>query len=50
MSGLLSFSRLIDTINARIGKLMSWLILAAVLVSSINAFVRFFFNLSLIHI
>jgi len=46
MSGLLSLSRLIDTINARIGKLMSWLILAAVLVSSINAFVRFFFNRS----
>lgn len=46
MSGLLAISRVIDTINERIGKAMGWLVLAAVLVSSINALVRFSINRS----
>jgi TRAP-type mannitol/chloroaromatic compound transport system permease small subunit len=46
MSGLLSLSRVIDTINIKIGKAMGWFILAAVMVSSINALVRFTFNRS----
>ena len=46
MTGLLSLSRIIDFINERIGKLMGWAILAAVLVSSINALIRFTFNQS----
>ncbi len=46
MSGLLSFSRLIDTVNEKIGRAMSWAILAAVLVSSINATIRYAFNTS----
>lgn len=41
MKALLSFSRLIDTLNERIGKATSWLILAAVLVSTGNAIVRY---------
>jgi TRAP-type mannitol/chloroaromatic compound transport system permease small subunit len=41
MQGLLSFSRAIDVMNEKIGKAMSWLILAAVIVSSVNASVRF---------
>ncbi|MDB5594925.1 MAG: C4-dicarboxylate transporter [Hyphomicrobiales bacterium] len=46
MSRLLSLSRVIDTINTKIGKAMGWFILAAVMVSSINALVRFTFNRS----
>lgn len=46
MSGLLAFSRFIDAVNERIGKAMTWLVLAAVLVSSINAIVRYSFNIS----
>ena len=46
MSGLLAFSRLIDAINDQIGKWMGWLVLAAVLVSSINALARYGLNLS----
>lgn len=41
MTALIALSRVIDTINTRIGKLASWLILAAILVSSINASIRY---------
>jgi TRAP-type mannitol/chloroaromatic compound transport system permease small subunit len=43
---LLSFSRLIDAINTRVGKAAAWLILAAVLVSTINALFRYTFSMS----
>jgi TRAP-type mannitol/chloroaromatic compound transport system permease small subunit len=43
---LLSFSRLIDTLNNGIGRLTYWLILVAVLVSSGNAVIRYAFNMS----
>jgi TRAP-type mannitol/chloroaromatic compound transport system permease small subunit len=46
MQALLAFSRAVDFINERIGKAMTWLVLAAVLVSSINALVRYGFNRS----
>lgn len=46
MTALLALSRAIDAVNARIGKIVSWLIVAAVLVSSINAVVRKVFDLS----
>ncbi|MCC2098210.1 MAG: TRAP transporter small permease subunit, partial [Hyphomicrobiales bacterium] len=46
MNTLLNFSRAIDWITYRIGKLMGWLVLAAVLVSSLNAMSRYLFNLS----
>ncbi|HEY8579597.1 MAG TPA: TRAP transporter small permease subunit [Beijerinckiaceae bacterium] len=46
MSGLLAFSRAVDWVNERIGKAMTWLVLAAVLVSSVNAVVRYAFNRS----
>lgn len=46
MSGLLAFSRAIDWLNERVGKSMAWLVLAAVLVSSINAVVRYSVNIS----
>ena len=41
MNFLLSVSRTIDSVQARIGRALSWLILVAVLVSSINAIIRF---------
>ena len=46
MQGLLSLSRLIDWFNERVGKAMSWFILAAVIVSSVNATIRFVFSKS----
>ena len=46
MHALLSFSRLIDAINTRVGKAAAWLILAAVLVSTINALFRYTFSMS----
>ena len=46
MTALLGLSRLIDALNERIGKLTYWLILAAVLISTGNAIVRYTFNYS----
>jgi TRAP-type mannitol/chloroaromatic compound transport system permease small subunit len=40
MQALLALSRAIDTLNERVGKLVTWLVLAAVLVSAANAIVR----------
>lgn len=46
MGALLALARLIDRINEIIGKSVSWLILAAVLVSAVNATIRKVFNVS----
>lgn len=46
MSVLLALSRAIDAINARIGRLVSWLILVAIIVSAGNAVIRKLFDLS----
>src|SRR3546814_4811229 len=46
MAGLLSLSRTIDATNTFLGKAVSWLLLAAVLISAINATTRKLFNLS----
>ncbi len=46
MASLLGVSRFIDRINEVIGKSVSWLILAAVLVSAGNAIIRKTFNMS----
>ena len=43
---LLRLSRLIDALNERIGKLSSWLILLAVIICTVNALIRYAFNLS----
>lgn len=43
---LLQFSRSIDRINSAIGRHVCWLILLAVLISTCNALVRKFFNIS----
>lgn len=46
MHGLLSFSRAVDALNEKIGKTAAWLILFAVLVSTINALFRYGFSIS----
>lgn len=46
MGSLLALSRVIDAINDRIGKAVSWLILLAIIVSTGNAIVRKVFNVS----
>lgn len=46
MKGLLAFSRLVDALNERIGRLVYWLVLATVLISAGNAISRKVLNLS----
>jgi TRAP-type mannitol/chloroaromatic compound transport system permease small subunit len=46
VAALLKFSRLIDWISEWIGKLVIWLVLAAVLISAGNAIMRKAFNIS----
>jgi len=46
IGALLPVSRAIDALNKRIGKWLSWLVLAAVLVSALNATVRKVFDTS----
>lgn len=46
MKGLLKFSRAIDAFNSRLGQIVAWAILAAVIVSSVNAIIRKVFNAS----
>ena len=46
MKILLALSRLIDAINERIGRLVYWCVLVAVLVSAGNATVRYTFSMS----
>ncbi|MGZ5818370.1 MAG: TRAP transporter small permease subunit [Burkholderiaceae bacterium] len=46
MQPLLSLSKLIDRLNEGIGHLVSWALLAAVLICSGNALIRYSFNMS----
>lgn len=46
MTALLSLSRVIDAINDRLGRLLMWFVLAATLISAINALVRKIFGTS----
>jgi TRAP-type mannitol/chloroaromatic compound transport system permease small subunit len=43
---LLTLSRLIDRLNARVGQIVLWLILVCTLISAVNAIVRKAFNMS----
>lgn len=45
MQRLLRFARRVDAINEKIGKTAAWLVLAAVLVSTINALTRYALNI-----
>ena len=46
MDGLLRLSGLIDELNQRIGRTVMWLVLVAVLVSTVNAIIRKVFDVS----
>lgn len=46
MQGLITLSRHIDGLSERVGKSVLWLVLAAVLISAVNAVVRKAFNIS----
>lgn len=46
MSALLRLSRLIDAFSEHVGRYVSWLVLAAVLISAVNAVIRKAFNYS----
>lgn len=46
MAALLQLSRIIDSVNERLGKTMAWAIVVAILVSSINAIIRRVFGVS----
>lgn len=46
MKGLLGISRVIDALNERVGRWLTWLVLAMVLISAGNAISRYLFNLS----
>jgi TRAP-type mannitol/chloroaromatic compound transport system permease small subunit len=46
VSSLLSLSRLIDRLSEFVGRWLAWLVLAAVLISTVNAVVRKAFNYS----
>lgn len=46
MSGLLALSRWIDKLNEFVGRHLAWLVLAAVLISAVNAIIRKAFNTS----
>lgn len=46
MAVLLAVSRLIDALNAAVGRIVCWLVLLAVLISSGNAAVRYLLNTS----
>lgn len=46
MNALLAFSRAVDALNERVGRLVYWLILVAVLISAGNAIVRKAFDMS----
>ena len=46
MRGLLRFSRSIDKFNTRLGQIVAWGVLAAILVSAVNATIRKVFNTS----
>jgi TRAP-type mannitol/chloroaromatic compound transport system permease small subunit len=46
MKALLAYSRAVDWVTERIGRSVCWLLLAAVIISTVNAIVRKSFNLS----
>ncbi|WP_234193840.1 MULTISPECIES: TRAP transporter small permease subunit [Pseudacidovorax] len=46
MQGLLRLSRTIDWLNAQVGKVVIWLIMASTAISALNALVRYIFNTS----
>ena len=46
MNALLAFSRSVDTLTVRLGRIVAWLLVAAIVISTVNAVVRKIFDLS----
>lgn len=46
MDGLISVSRMIDAANTKIGRIVAWLILLAIAISTVNAIIRKLFDMS----
>ncbi|MCU0819468.1 MAG: TRAP transporter small permease subunit [Beijerinckiaceae bacterium] len=46
MQNLLKISGIIDALNTRVGQIVKWAILAAVVISTVNAVIRKLFNIS----
>jgi TRAP-type mannitol/chloroaromatic compound transport system permease small subunit len=46
VGGLISISRAIDAVNTKIGRWVAWLILLAIMVSTVNAIIRKLFDIS----
>ena len=46
MQGLLKVSRAIDQFNTRLGQIVAWALLIAIIVSAVNATVRKVFNVT----
>ena len=46
MNALLALARVIDALNERVGRLVTWLVLVAVVISAANAIVRKAFDMS----
>lgn len=46
MQNLLKISGIIDALNTRVGQIFKWAILAAVIISTVNAIIRKLFNVS----
>jgi TRAP-type mannitol/chloroaromatic compound transport system permease small subunit len=46
LGGLLAFSRLVDAVNERLGRIANWMVLLSCVVSAGNAFSRYGYSLS----
>jgi TRAP-type mannitol/chloroaromatic compound transport system permease small subunit len=46
VGGLISVSRMIDAVNTKIGRVVAWLILLAIAISTVNAIIRKLFDTS----
>lgn len=46
MNALLAFSRSVDAVTVRLGRLVAWLLVAAIVISTVNAVVRKVFDMS----
>ena len=46
MTALLRFAHIVDAVNERVGRWSAWLGLAAVLICTVNAIMRYAFNVS----
>jgi TRAP-type mannitol/chloroaromatic compound transport system permease small subunit len=46
MNGFISLSRAIDALTTRVGRIISWLILMAIVISTVNAIIRKLFDIS----